>query len=163
MFLRLSDSVFMSRQCMFYRFTWCVCVCVAELELGLKRDALEAADGSSLEALLKAEPIDKKSGVSDLQGPEEDSAAVEPPATSATTHTSSGRVRKVQLKAGSTLPFSTNAIPIQYNLWIKQSFDHSDRISFNETGLSCMTMSLLQQSTNNRDGFKLYYKSSSSQ
>lgn len=57
-----------------------------------------AADGSSLEALLKGEPVDRRSGVSDARGPEDDSAAVEPPATSATTHTSSGRVRKVWLK-----------------------------------------------------------------
>ncbi|XP_070818666.1 D4, zinc and double PHD fingers family 2, like isoform X6 [Chaetodon trifascialis] len=65
-----------------------------DLELGLKRDALGAVDGSSLEALLKGEPLDRRSGVLDLRGPEEDSAVVEPPATSATTHTSSGRVRK---------------------------------------------------------------------
>ena len=67
----------------------------ADIELGLKRDSLGAVDGSSLEALLKGEPLDRRSGVSELRGPEEDSATVEPPATSATTHTSSGRVRKV--------------------------------------------------------------------
>lgn len=69
-------------------------MCAVDLELGLKRDALGAVDGSSLEALLKGEPLDRRSGVSDLR-PEDDSATVEPPATSATTHTSSGRVRKV--------------------------------------------------------------------
>lgn len=80
-------------------------MCVADLELGLKRDALGAVDGSSLEALLKGEPLDRRSGVSDLRGPEDDAATVEPPATSATTHTSSGRIRKVRLKAGLTLFF----------------------------------------------------------
>lgn len=75
-------------------------VCAADLELGLKRDALGPVDGSSLEALLKGEPLDRRSGVSDPRGPEDDTATVEPPATSATTHTSSGRVRKVWLKAG---------------------------------------------------------------
>lgn len=75
-------------------------MCVADLDLGLKRDTLGAVDGSSLEALLKGEPLDRRSGVSDLRGPENDEATVEPPATSATTHTSSGRVRKVRLKAG---------------------------------------------------------------
>lgn len=73
----------------------------ADLELGLKRDALGAMDGSSLEALLKGEPLDRRSGVSDLRGSEDDSATVEPPATSAVTHTSSGRVRKVGLNASS--------------------------------------------------------------
>lgn len=73
----------------------CVFGTAADLELGLKREALGAVDGSSLEALLKGEPMDRRSGVSDLRNPEEDLAAAEPPATSATTHTSSGRVRKV--------------------------------------------------------------------
>lgn len=85
---------------------------VADLELGLKRDALGAVDGSSLEALLKGEPLDRRSGVSDLRGPEEDSATVEPPATSATTHTSSGRVRKVWLKDRWTVLFCANATDI---------------------------------------------------
>lgn len=74
-------------------------VCVADLELGLKRDALGPVDGSSLEALLKGEPLDRRSGIADIRNPEEDSATVEPPASSATTHTSSGRVRKVCLSA----------------------------------------------------------------
>lgn len=68
---------------------------VADIELGLKREAVGAADGSSLEALLKGEPMDRRSGASDIRNPEDDLAAAEPPATSATTHTSSGRVRKV--------------------------------------------------------------------
>lgn len=71
---------------------------VADLELGLKRDTSGAVDGSSLEALLKGEPLERRSGVSDLRGSEDDSATAEPPASSATTHTSSGRVRKVWLK-----------------------------------------------------------------
>lgn len=74
-------------------------MCVADLELGLKRDALGPVDGSSLEALLKGEPLDRRSGIADIRNPEEDSATVEPPASSATTHTSSGRVRKVCLSA----------------------------------------------------------------
>lgn len=74
-------------------------VCAADIELGLKRDALGGVDGSSLEALLKGEPLDRRSGVSDVRGPEDDTAAVEPPATSTATHTSSGRIRKVRLKA----------------------------------------------------------------
>lgn len=80
-------------------FICCFCVVpAADLELGLKRDTLGAVDGSSLEALLKGEPLDRRSGASDLRGPEEDLAAAEPPATSAATHTSSGRVRKVWFK-----------------------------------------------------------------
>lgn len=73
-------------------------MCAAELELGLKRDAFGAVDGSSLEALLKGEPLDRRSGISDQRGPEDDPATVEPPATSTATHTSSGRIRKVRLK-----------------------------------------------------------------
>lgn len=87
-------------------------VCIADVEVGVKREALGAVDGSSLEALLKGEPLDRRSGVSELRAPEDDSATVEPPATSATTHTSSGRVRKVWLKAGWTLLFSANATDI---------------------------------------------------
>lgn len=68
---------------------------VADIELGLKREAVGAADGSSLEALLKGEPMDRRSGAPDVRNTEDDLAAAEPPATSATTHTSSGRVRKV--------------------------------------------------------------------
>lgn len=71
----------------------------ADLELGLKREALGTVDGSSLEALLKGEPLERRSGVSDVRTPEDDPATVEPPATSAVTHTSSGRIRKVRLKA----------------------------------------------------------------
>lgn len=70
----------------------------ADLELGLKRDTLGAVDGSSLEALLKGEPLDRRSGATDVRGPEEDLAAAEPPATSAATHTSSGRIRKVRFR-----------------------------------------------------------------
>uniref|UniRef100_A0A8C5GS62 Zinc finger protein ubi-d4-like n=1 Tax=Gouania willdenowi TaxID=441366 RepID=A0A8C5GS62_GOUWI len=66
----------------------------ADIELGLKRDAIGGVDGSSLEALLKGEPLDRRSGVTDLRNPEDDLASVEPPASSAATHTSSGRIRK---------------------------------------------------------------------
>lgn len=69
---------------------------IADIELGLKRDAMGAVDGSSLEALLKGEPLERRSGTTDLRGPEEDLATVEPPASSVTT--SSGRIRKVSLK-----------------------------------------------------------------
>ncbi|CAB1332982.1 unnamed protein product [Coregonus sp. 'balchen'] len=44
-----------------------------ELDLGLKKDALSSSDGSSLEALLKGEPLDKR-GPPELQGPEEESS-----------------------------------------------------------------------------------------
>ncbi|XP_062341313.1 zinc finger protein ubi-d4-like isoform X3 [Osmerus eperlanus] len=43
----------------------------SELDLGLKRDVLGASDGSSLEALLKGEPLDKR-GPPDLRVPDED-------------------------------------------------------------------------------------------
>lgn len=93
------------QQCFVYSFSCSVnarppfsLVEAADLELGLKRDALGAVDGSSLEALLKGEPLERRSGVSDLRGPEDDTATVEPPATSTVTHTSSGRIRKVRLK-----------------------------------------------------------------
>uniref|UniRef100_A0A3B3Y505 PHD-type domain-containing protein n=1 Tax=Poecilia mexicana TaxID=48701 RepID=A0A3B3Y505_9TELE len=55
----------------------------ADLELGLKREALGTVDGSSLEALLKGEPLERRSGASDVRAPEDDPATVEPPATSA--------------------------------------------------------------------------------
>ena len=72
------------------------CVCAADIELGLKRDALGAVDGSSLEALLKGEPLDRRgAATSDLRGPEDDPVP-EPVAASASTHTSSGRIRKVR-------------------------------------------------------------------
>jgi len=85
-----------------------VLVFAADIELGLKRDALGAVDGSSLEALLKGEPLERRTGGSDLRGPEDDPATVEPPATSTVTHTSSGRIRKVRFKAGKALWFSVN-------------------------------------------------------
>ncbi|XP_046876941.1 zinc finger protein ubi-d4-like isoform X2 [Hypomesus transpacificus] len=43
----------------------------SELDLGLKRDVLGTSDGSSLEALLKGEPLDKR-GPPDLRVPDED-------------------------------------------------------------------------------------------
>lgn len=93
LWLSVSVSVFMSSQYMYNCF---LLMCVADLELGLKREALGAVDGSSLEALLKGEPLDRRSGVTEVR-PEDDQATVEPPATSTTTHTSSGRIRKVWL------------------------------------------------------------------
>lgn len=45
----------------------------AELDMGLKKDALLSADGSSLEALLKGDSSEKRSGGADLRGSEEDS------------------------------------------------------------------------------------------
>ena len=71
-------------------------LCAADIELGLKRDTLGAADGSSLEALLKGEPLDRRGGAAaaEVRGPEEDPVP-EPVAASASTHTSSGRIRKV--------------------------------------------------------------------
>ncbi|XP_055792338.1 zinc finger protein ubi-d4-like [Salvelinus fontinalis] len=44
-----------------------------ELDLGFKKDALSSSDGSSLEALLKGEPLDKR-GLPELHGPEEESS-----------------------------------------------------------------------------------------
>ncbi|XP_036404819.1 zinc finger protein ubi-d4-like [Megalops cyprinoides] len=61
-----------------------------ELELGLKKDALVPADGSSLEALLKAEPLDKR-GTPELRGPEEEPTV---PELTGATHNSSTRIRK---------------------------------------------------------------------
>ncbi|KAF3838512.1 hypothetical protein F7725_010280 [Dissostichus mawsoni] len=46
----------------------------ADVELGLKREALGPVDGSSLEALLKGEPVDRRSAVLDVRAPEDDSA-----------------------------------------------------------------------------------------
>lgn len=43
-----------------------------ELDLGLKKDALLSSDGSSLEALLKGDSLDKRTSA-DLRGSEEDS------------------------------------------------------------------------------------------
>nr|XP_046173817.1 zinc finger protein ubi-d4-like isoform X1 [Oncorhynchus gorbuscha] len=45
----------------------------SELDLGFKKDALSSSDGSSLEALLKGEPLDKR-GPPELHGPEEESS-----------------------------------------------------------------------------------------
>uniref|UniRef100_A0A3P8ZJD0 D4, zinc and double PHD fingers family 2, like n=1 Tax=Esox lucius TaxID=8010 RepID=A0A3P8ZJD0_ESOLU len=47
------------------------------VELGLKRDALGAVDGSSLEALLKGEPLERR-GQPEPRGPEENPATPEP-------------------------------------------------------------------------------------
>lgn len=50
----------------------CVCVLFTELDLGLKKDALLSSDGSSLEALLKGDSLDKRA-TTELRGSEEDS------------------------------------------------------------------------------------------
>lgn len=46
--------------------------CFPELDIGLKKDALLSADGSSLEALLKGDSFEKRTAA-DLRGSEEDS------------------------------------------------------------------------------------------
>lgn len=79
----------------------CVCLCphvcnllllfVTELDLTLKKDALSSSDGSSLEALLKAEPLDKRAAL-ELRGPEDDPSGSEYSTGSLNTST---RVRKV--------------------------------------------------------------------
>ena len=67
----------------------------AELELGLKKDVLGSLDGSSLEALLKGEPMDKRVPT-EIRGPEEDANLTEITGTTgASSHSSSTRVRKV--------------------------------------------------------------------
>lgn len=61
-------------------FRFCVCVLTylffffkfIELDIGLKKDALLSADGSSLEALLKGDSLEKRT-TTDLRGSEEDS------------------------------------------------------------------------------------------
>ncbi|XP_063046147.1 D4, zinc and double PHD fingers family 2, like isoform X2 [Engraulis encrasicolus] len=65
----------------------------ADLELGLKKDVLPPLDGSSLEALLKGEPLDKR-GPSDLRGQDEDSRSSSAEITSTPSHTGSTRIRK---------------------------------------------------------------------
>ncbi|XP_023993717.1 zinc finger protein ubi-d4 isoform X1 [Salvelinus sp. IW2-2015] len=65
----------------------------AELELGLKRDVVGTVDGSSLEALLKGEPLERR-GPPDPRAPEENPATPEPVAATVSSHTSSGRIRK---------------------------------------------------------------------
>lgn len=49
-----------------------VLVLPIELDVGLKKDALLSADGSSLEALLKGDSLEKRTSA-DLRGSEEDS------------------------------------------------------------------------------------------
>ena len=65
----------------------------AELELGLKKDVMPPLDGSSLEALLKGEPLDKR-GTPELRDTEETASAAEITATPS--HTVSTRIRKVR-------------------------------------------------------------------
>lgn len=66
-------------------------VCVSELDLGLKKEVF-SSDGSSLEALLKGEPIDKRS-VLELRSGEEESSSTE---YSTGGPNSTARVRKVK-------------------------------------------------------------------
>ncbi|XP_056106301.1 D4, zinc and double PHD fingers family 2, like isoform X1 [Rhinichthys klamathensis goyatoka] len=66
----------------------------AELELGLKKDVLGPLDGSSLEALLKGEPLDKRVPT-ELRPPEEETSLSEITGTStASSHSGSTRIRK---------------------------------------------------------------------
>lgn len=71
----------------------CLIPTTADLELGLKKDTMPPLDGSSLEALLKGEPLDKR-GPPELRGPEEDASVAEITATPS--HTGSTRIRKVR-------------------------------------------------------------------
>ncbi len=68
-------------------------VYVSELDLGLKKDVF-SSDGSSLEALLKGEPVEKRSGL-ELRTAEEEPSSTE--YSSGGLNTSS-RVRKVLRK-----------------------------------------------------------------
>ncbi|KTG47796.1 hypothetical protein cypCar_00001975, partial [Cyprinus carpio] len=63
----------------------------AELELNLKKDVLGPLDGSSLEALLKGEPLDKRVST-ELRPPEDEASLTEGTGTSAAS--SSTRIRK---------------------------------------------------------------------
>uniref|UniRef100_A0A8C1GYZ7 D4, zinc and double PHD fingers family 2, like n=1 Tax=Cyprinus carpio TaxID=7962 RepID=A0A8C1GYZ7_CYPCA len=63
----------------------------AELELNLKKDVLGPLDGSSLEALLKGEPLDKRVST-ELRPPEDEASLTEGTGTSAAS--SSSRIRK---------------------------------------------------------------------
>lgn len=49
-----------------------LCFLFTEVDIGLKKDALLSADGSSLEALLKGDSLEKRT-TADLRGSEEDS------------------------------------------------------------------------------------------
>lgn len=67
----------------------------ADIELGLKKDGIGPLDGSSLEALLKGEPMDKRAAP-ELRGPEEDQSLADITGTAgASSHSGSTRVRKV--------------------------------------------------------------------
>ncbi|XP_016328241.1 zinc finger protein ubi-d4-like [Sinocyclocheilus anshuiensis] len=66
----------------------------AELELGMKKDVLGPVDGSSLEALLKGEPLDKRVPT-ELRPPEEETSLAEITGSStASSHSGSTRIRK---------------------------------------------------------------------
>lgn len=70
----------------------------ADLELGLKKDGLGPLDGSSLEALLKGESIDKRAAP-ELRHPEEEQSLADITGTAgASSHSGSTRVRKVSNK-----------------------------------------------------------------
>lgn len=58
-------SLLMCKGCLWFSLS-------VELDLGLKKDSL-SSDGSSLEALLKGEPLDKRVPP-ELRGPEEESS-----------------------------------------------------------------------------------------
>lgn len=61
-------SVLLLCLCVYYIFFFLF----IELDIGLKKDALLSADGSSLEALLKGDSLEKRT-TTDLRGSEEDS------------------------------------------------------------------------------------------
>lgn len=80
----------------------------AELELGLKKDVLGPLDGSSLEALLKGEPLDKRV-TTELRPAEEETSLAEITGTStASSHSGSTRIRKVHSRAFQYILYTHN-------------------------------------------------------
>lgn len=94
----------------------------AELDAGLKKEALLSADGSSLEALLKGDSTEKRSGGgADLRGSEEDSNQSDctgglNPAT---------RIRKVQQPRQQTrLWFDLSSFELRIRIRIRSLYCH---------------------------------------
>lgn len=96
----------------------------AELDTGLKKEALLSADGSSLEALLKGDSTEKRSGGGgggDLRGSEEDSNQSDytgglNPAT---------RIRKVQQPRQQTrLWFDLSSFELRIRIKIRSLYCH---------------------------------------
>lgn len=96
-------------------------VYVSELDLGIKKDVF-SSDGSSLEALLKGEPLDKRSGL-ELRTAEE-----EPSSTEYSTGglNPSSRVRKVL----GTLCYRTGVILLFFFLILKYQLKYSFQTVF---------------------------------